>query len=124
MDVLPERVVDVQVRAARERLRDQTQTEVASFAYPHGYNTRAVRATVARHGHATACEVGHRLATMDSCSYAIPRLQVTPDHGPDELLALVRTGGPQLVPKAKQLAQPVWRGVRKTADRVFGVRLT
>ena len=124
LDVLPDRVVEVQVRAARERLRQHTQSEVASFAYPHGYNTERVRAFVAQAGHETACEVGHRLAEPDGPPLAIPRLQVTPDHSGTDLLDLVRTGGSQLVPRVKQLAQPGWRLVRQVANRVFGIRLT
>jgi peptidoglycan/xylan/chitin deacetylase (PgdA/CDA1 family) len=124
MDVLPERVVDVQVRAARERLRQHTQTEVASFAYPHGYHTRLVRASVAHHGHLSACEAGRRLATVDSPPFAIPRLPVTPDHGPDELLELVRTGGPQLVPRVRHLARPAWRVARRVANGVLGTRIS
>jgi peptidoglycan/xylan/chitin deacetylase (PgdA/CDA1 family) len=124
LDVLPERMIDVQVRAARERLRQHTQTEVASFAYPHGYHTRLVRASVAHHGHLSACAIARGLATVDSQPFAIPRLQVTPDHGPDELLALVRSGGRQYLPRVKQMAQPAWRVVRRTANGVFGIRLS
>jgi peptidoglycan/xylan/chitin deacetylase (PgdA/CDA1 family) len=124
MDVLPERMVDVQVRAARERLRQHTQTEVASFAYPHGYHTRLVRASVAHHGHLSACGIGRRPATVDSQPFAIPRLRVTPDHGPDELLALVRSGGPQYLPRVKQMAQPAWRVVRRAANGILGIRLS
>jgi peptidoglycan/xylan/chitin deacetylase (PgdA/CDA1 family) len=123
LDVLPERVIEVQVKASRERLRQHTQAAVPSFAYPHGYNSFQVRDIVARTGHETACEVGHRLATVESPPLAIPRLQVTQDHTGEALLQLVRTGGPQLIPRVKEFAQPAWRTVRKAARRV-GVRLT
>ncbi len=124
LDVLPERVVEVQVRASRERLRQHTQTDVVSFAYPHGYNTELVRDVVARNGHLTACEVGHRLATVDGPPLAIPRLQVTQDHSGTDLVELVRTGGPRLVPRLKELAQPGWRVVRRVANSALGIRLT
>jgi peptidoglycan/xylan/chitin deacetylase (PgdA/CDA1 family) len=123
MDVLPRVVMARQVRDARRQLQDRTGTPVPSFAYPHGYHDRAVRDAVVRAGHASACEVGHRGYPGDGHRYAIPRLQVTPDHSPGDVVALVATGGPTLGPNLKRAAQPGWRLVRRAANRV-GVRLT
>jgi hypothetical protein len=50
-------------------------------------------------------------------------LQPTPDHTGADLVALVSTGGPQLMPRLKQLAQPGWRAVRRVA-RMTGRTLT
>ncbi len=123
LDVLPPRVVAVQVRMARDRLRQHTRSEVRSFAYPHGYHSRRVRAVVAGAGHHTACEVGRRLYRGGD-PMAIPRLMITPDLTGEQLLTLIRTGGPRLSPAAKDLVRPPWRGVRRVARDLFGVRLT
>jgi peptidoglycan/xylan/chitin deacetylase (PgdA/CDA1 family) len=123
MDVLPAVVMARQVRDARRQLQQHTATRVPSFAYPHGYHNRAVRAAVAQAGHDTACAVGHRTYDGEGHRYAIPRLQVTPDHTPDDVVTLVATGGPTVIPALKRAAQPGWRFVRRAAHKA-GVRLT
>jgi peptidoglycan/xylan/chitin deacetylase (PgdA/CDA1 family) len=124
MDVLPEEQLEREVRDSTDRLAQQLGQPVRSFAYPHGYNSARVRAMVARHGHTNACEVGRRLYRKGSDRFAISRLHVTPDHRGEDLLALVRDGGPQLVPNLKRAAQPGWRLTRHVALRVFDRRLT
>jgi peptidoglycan/xylan/chitin deacetylase (PgdA/CDA1 family) len=123
LDVLPERAVEVQVRAARDRLRQHTQAEVDSFAYPHGYHNGLVRAVVARLGHTSACAAGRQLAPPHAAPLALPRLPVTPDLSGADVVELVRTGGPRFIPRLTELAQPGWRLVRRIAHGVFGVRL-
>jgi peptidoglycan/xylan/chitin deacetylase (PgdA/CDA1 family) len=124
MDVMSASTVDTEVRESAALLRDRTQTPVLSFAYPHGYNNRRVRAAVAQYGHRTACEVGHRLYAVDGRSLAIPRIQVTAEHRAQDVLDLVRTGGSRLVPLLKDAARPAWWAVRKVANDVFGWTLT
>jgi peptidoglycan/xylan/chitin deacetylase (PgdA/CDA1 family) len=123
LDVLPPEELEREVTRSRELLATELGTPVRSFAYPHGYHCRRVRAAVLRAGHDNACEVGRRLHRPGDDPYAIPRLQPTPDHRGADLVDLVRTGGPRLVPTAKRLAQPVWRQTRRIANR-FGRTLT
>jgi peptidoglycan/xylan/chitin deacetylase (PgdA/CDA1 family) len=123
MDILPRPLMARAISDARHILQDRTQTPVASFAYPHGYHDRAVRAAVARAGHESACEVGHRRYRGVDHRYAIPRLLIGPDHRPDEVVALVSGAAPWLVPTIKRVAQPGWRLVRRVAN-LAGVRLT
>src|SRR5207237_6074874 len=61
LDVLPEALLDKEIRESTERLADEVGTAAVSFAYPHGYHSRRVRAAVARYGYDNACEVGRRL---------------------------------------------------------------
>jgi peptidoglycan/xylan/chitin deacetylase (PgdA/CDA1 family) len=125
MDVLRPAALEEQVRSSTEKLRQECGGPVLSFAYPHGYNSRRVRATVARYGHHNACEVGHRLCQPGRDDvYAIPRIQITPDHTAEQTVAAVRGGGPSLVPRLKRAAQPGWRAARWGADRFLGKRLT
>ncbi len=123
MDVLPRDLMARAIGDARRILQDRTQTAVPSFAYPHGYHDRAVRSAVAQAGHDSACEVGHRRYPGAGHRFAIPRLLIGPDHSPADVVELVASGGPRLVPELKRAAQPVWRVVRRTAD-LAGVRLT
>jgi len=110
LDVLPEALLDKEIRESTARLADELGGPARSFAYPHGYHSARVRAAVAQYGYDNACEVGRR--------------QVTPDHDGAATVALVRTGGPPLVPAAKRAAQPAWRAVRWAALRGLHRTLT
>lgn len=115
LDVLPRAELQEQVSRSHDQLEQRLQRPVRSFAYPHGYHSRRVREVVERAGHDNACEVGRRLHRPAERRFAVPRLQPTPEHTGSDLVALVRDGGPQLVARAKQLAQPAWRLTRRVA---------
>jgi peptidoglycan/xylan/chitin deacetylase (PgdA/CDA1 family) len=124
LDVLPKPVLDKEIRDSTERLAQELGAPVRSFAYPHGYHSGRVRATVARYGYDNACEVGRRLSEPGRARFAVPRLHVTPDHDGAGTVALVRTGGPALVPTLKRAAQPAWRAARWAVQRGLGRTLT
>jgi peptidoglycan/xylan/chitin deacetylase (PgdA/CDA1 family) len=123
LDVIPGDQLDREVRDSRDLLEQELQEPVRSFCYPHGYNGRRVRETVARAGFDNACAIGYKLWRPGDDPLAIPRLQPTPDHTGRVLVDLVRGGG-GLLPLAKELAQPGWRMARHVALRWFGVTLT
>jgi peptidoglycan/xylan/chitin deacetylase (PgdA/CDA1 family) len=123
LDVLPVAQVRREVGDSRDRLEQEVGRPVRSFCYPHGYHDRRVRTVVAEAGHDTACEVGRRRYEPGDDRFAVPRLQPTPDHAGTDLLRLVATGGPQAVARAKRLAGPAWRTVRRAAHHLGG-RLT
>ena len=117
LDVLPPAQLREEIVRSHDELEQRLQRPVRSFAYPHGYNGRRVRDVVRAAGHDNATEVGRRLHTPGERRFAVPRLQPTPDHTGADLVALVAGGGSQLVPRAKRLAQPAWRTVRRIARR-------
>jgi peptidoglycan/xylan/chitin deacetylase (PgdA/CDA1 family) len=124
LDVLPAAQLDREIGDSTKALNDLLGRQVRSFAYPHGYNSAKVRATVAKYGHTNACEVGRRLYQPGSDRFAISRLQPTPDHSGAALLEMVRGRGSQLIPRLKRMAQPGWRLTRGVALRAFNRRLT
>ena len=123
LDVLTPGELREQVVSSHDQLEQRLQIRIRSFAYPHGYNSRRVRETVAAAGHDNATEVGRRVHTPGERRLAVPRFQPTPDHSGPDLVALVAGGGPALVPRLKRAAQPGWRMVRKMA-RKAGRNLT
>lgn len=123
LDVLPNSRLRAEITRSHDELEQRLQRPVRSFAYPHGYHSHRVRDVVERAGHDNACEVGRRMHRPGERRFAVPRLQPTPDHSGADLVALVRGGGPQLVPRLKRLAQPAWRLTRRVA-RAVGRDLT
>ena len=123
LDVLPPAQLGEEVVRSRDELEQRLGVRVRSFAYPHGYHGGRVRDVVAAAGHDNATEVGRRVHTPRENRFAVPRLQPTPGHTGDDLVALVSSGGSPLVPRLKQVAQPGWRLVRRAA-RMAGRNLT
>jgi peptidoglycan/xylan/chitin deacetylase (PgdA/CDA1 family) len=123
LDVLPLAQLRDEVTRGKDELEQRLGRTVRSFAYPHGYNGRRVRRVVVAAGHDNATEVGRRLHTPRERRFAVPRLQPTPDHTGEDLLALVGGAGPRLLPQLKRLAQPAWRTARRIA-RTTGWELT
>ncbi len=124
LDVLRPTVLDREIRDSRDQLEQEIGAAVPSFAYPHGYNSARVRATVAKYGHDNACEVGRRLHEAPGARLAVPRLHITPDHSGPDTVAAVHTGEPGLVPTLKRAAQPAWRMARWGALHGLGRTLT
>jgi peptidoglycan/xylan/chitin deacetylase (PgdA/CDA1 family) len=124
LDVLEPDQLDREIIESRDRLAQEVQQPVRSFAYPHGYQSARVRDIVARTGHDNACIVGRRLWRPADDPLAVPRLQPTPDLSGNALLELVRTGGPAWASQLRDLAQPGWRVTRRLARRWFGITLT
>ncbi len=116
--------LDREVRDSTHALQDAVAGPIRSFAYPHGYHSARVRATVTKYGHDNACEVGRRAYRPGSNRLAISRYKPTPDHDGEALLRMVRGGEPSLIPRLKRRAQPGWRLTRGVALRAFNRRLT
>jgi peptidoglycan/xylan/chitin deacetylase (PgdA/CDA1 family) len=117
LDVLPPDQLRNEIVRSHEELQQRLGLKVRGFAYPHGYNGRRVRDVVKETGYDHATEVGRRLHRPGEHRFAVPRLQPTPAHTGEDLVALVSGGGSQLVPRVKRLAQPAWRVARKVALR-------
>jgi peptidoglycan/xylan/chitin deacetylase (PgdA/CDA1 family) len=115
LDTLPRLVLDREIGESTERLAGELGAPVRSFAYPSGYHSARVRATVERYGYDNACEVGLRLHRPPGRRFAVPRLFVGPNHDGAATVALARTGGPALGPTVRRAAQPAWRVVRQVA---------
>ena len=120
LDIMHTRSLATEVSSSRDELEQRIQTEVDSFCYPHGYNSKPVRAAVAAAGYSNACAVGRRLRENPN-RFALPRLAVGPDDMGPDLLNQVRLGGPRLVPDLKRAANPGWRVARRTL-RKLGAR--
>lgn len=109
----PDRLT-AETSGSREILRELTGEEIRSFAYPHGYYSRAAREAVTRAGYQSACGVRNRVSsTLDDC-LAIARLTVTSDLTADSLMSLIEietpAGRPTGVERTKAWG---WRQVRR-----------
>jgi peptidoglycan/xylan/chitin deacetylase (PgdA/CDA1 family) len=102
-----------EIRLPRLILEDLLQSPVTAFAYPFGYFNGGARREVAAAGYEVAYAVGERHVTPGDNPLAIPRLSVSPDLSPAELLRLVRSGSQPGRKTVAGLKRHVWRQERR-----------
>lgn len=113
LDLLDVTTIAREIFTSRDLLGDWLGAMPASFAYPHGYSTRAVREIVAQAGFSSACRVAHALSGPDENSYALSRLIMTADID-EPALAKILTGNDICTsPPSDSLSIRVWRLVRR-----------
>lgn len=124
MDVLPPGQALRQLLESREVLQDVTGGPVTSFCYPHGYHSRRLRGAVRSAGYDNACAIGHRLHGAREDRLAVSRLLAGPQHSPEALVRLVRSGHGGPAPALKRAVTRPWRVARRVVLRTAGVTWT
>jgi peptidoglycan/xylan/chitin deacetylase (PgdA/CDA1 family) len=91
VDVNPPELVRRDAAASKAELEGHLGHEVASFAYPFGYETPSARRAVRAAGFAQACSVGEFPARPRDDRWALPRLDVRASTTPEALLARINS---------------------------------
>lgn len=94
---------------------------VTSFAYPHGYHTRAVRDTVRRTGFGAACAVRDGIASLPEERYAITRAIVRGGTTVEEFIDIIE--GRYATPRPRPVRRLAWRAVRQAGGEAAVERL-
>ncbi len=114
LDLLSLEQATHEIVSSKHLLEEQLGIPVTSFAYPHGYSTRAIQRVVRQAGYTSACAVGYEMANINDDVFALPRLRM----GQDIDLAALRTllalpCPPPLLKLYKQMRVPLWRLLRR-----------
>lgn len=113
LDMIPLEQVCKELTQPKRILEDQLQSEVTSFAYPFGYNSRAVREIVREAGYTSACAVRYAMSSSHDNPYALARHIVRRDHDIQQFAAIV-AGRPPFFPLVyDRLRSTVWTAVRR-----------
>ena len=115
LDCLPHAVAYEEIRTSKDVLEQVLGQAVDTFAYPHGYHSRATKELVMAAGYRSATAVRNALSHADDDRYAIARVTVTSDFGPADIARVltgtgVRTAGPR-----EHWQTAVWRQARRLA---------
>jgi hypothetical protein len=86
---------------------------VSSFAYPHGYHTRATQRIVQQAGFSGACAVKDGMSSTEDDRFALARLVVRGGTDVEQLGRMVR-GELHGVPGQRRVRRSVWRALRRT----------
>ena len=113
LDTLSRARATREIRDSKQSLEDGLGQAVTTFAYPHGYASRVTRRIVEDVGYLAACRVRHALSNETEDLYALSRIIVTSDLGPDGLIELME--GPKLpvAPATDRIIAMGWRAARR-----------
>ncbi len=113
LDTLPLAQARTEVLLSKALLEDQLQQPVTTFAYPHGYYSKAVRAMVQEAGYTSACAVKHGMSSTEDDTFALARMFVYRDTTVAGLAKLLAGEGVRRVSKHETLKTKAWRWVRR-----------
>ncbi|MGW6739654.1 polysaccharide deacetylase family protein [Streptomyces sp. NPDC055025] len=114
-----------ELRDAKGALEDTLGHEVAHLAYPHGYNSRAVRRAAERAGYASAVAVRHAHSSERDETYRVSRLIVRRTHTAADVASWM-AGGAADGERARTAPFPDsprtlgWRLYRRARARIRG----
>lgn len=118
LDLLPPAGVRAQVTRGRAELEDHLGVPALTFAYPFGHYGAATARAVQEAGYRGACGVRDLIALPDSPPFALPRLTVTANMTPGDVLRLAARA-----PSAAAFAvSQTRRGLSRLVRQVAGSR--
>ncbi|WP_406000433.1 polysaccharide deacetylase family protein [Streptomyces sp. NBC_00829] len=120
LDTLPSEALRRELREPKAVLEDVLGHEVAHLAYPHGYNSRAVRSAALAAGYASAVAVRHALSSETDEAYRIARLILRRGHTVADIEAWMDGRGAPVAPFPDSLPTIGWRLYRRARAAVKG----
>jgi peptidoglycan/xylan/chitin deacetylase (PgdA/CDA1 family) len=120
LDVLsPGRVRDEMVRP-RDLLEHRLSARVASFAYPHGFHTQALKKAVAATGYSSAAGVKNAFSGPGDDLFALARLTLTRETTDERLAGWLDGDGAPDTWTTERLRTRAWRLSRRLRARGRG----
>lgn len=107
-----------EVRGSRTTLAVGLGHPVRSFAYPHGYHSRAVKEAVRLAGFDSACAVRNILSSADDDRFALSRVTIEADCDTEALARVLDGVGLPVAPRRQQLRTVGWRTYRRSRRRL------
>lgn len=113
LDTLPRAAVREEVGGCKREIEDALGHPVVSFAYPHGYSSRGVRAVVAETGWTSAAAVRTALSSSRDDPLRVARLMMRADTGRERFGLWIRGRGARVAPFPDRLRTRGWRVYRR-----------
>ncbi|MFE0652271.1 polysaccharide deacetylase family protein [Streptomyces sp. NPDC059534] len=118
LDVLPADRVRDEVAGCGRHLEDVLGHPVDSFAYPHGYSSRAVRAQVREAGWASAAAVRDAFSSAGDDPLRFARLMVRADTDRDRFRQWTLGASAPVAPFPEGARTRGWRAYRRMRERL------
>ncbi|MFI8522530.1 polysaccharide deacetylase family protein [Streptomyces sp. NPDC085481] len=120
LDTLRPGALRRELREAKVVLEDLLGHEVRHLAYPHGYNSPAVRRAAAAAGYASAVAVRHALSSRRDEPYRIARLILRRGHTVADVEQWMAGRGARTAPYPDSLPTIGWRTYRRARALMRG----
>jgi peptidoglycan/xylan/chitin deacetylase (PgdA/CDA1 family) len=117
LDTLPLVEAQEEIVLSKHILEESLGTEIGTFAYPHGYHDRRLRAAVIAAGYTSACAVKNAVSPFGDDPFALARITVTSDLSLDRFCDLLDGRGVPRAWQRERLATRAWRIYRRTRAR-------
>ncbi|PYC84054.1 polysaccharide deacetylase [Streptomyces tateyamensis] len=118
LDTLGRARLCAEIAECKRILEDALDHPVTSYAYPHGYNSAAVRRKVRQAGWTSACAVANCFSSQADDPLRIARLTVRADTGPELFEQWVAGRGAPTAPRPERLRTKGWRIYRRLCAAV------
>jgi peptidoglycan/xylan/chitin deacetylase (PgdA/CDA1 family) len=119
LDLLPRAQAAAEIARSKDLLEAALGHRVASFAYPHGYASRALRHEVRRCGFSSACGVRNAFSHAADDRWLLARLTVTASTTLGEVDAWLGGAGAPLAGRTEHVRTKAWRTVRRVRRLPF-----
>ncbi|GLW99715.1 polysaccharide deacetylase family protein [Microtetraspora sp. NBRC 16547] len=113
LDSVPLATARREIAEPRKVLEDTLGHPVTGFAYPHGYNSHAVRRLVREAGYLSACAVKNALSSPADDRFQIARLTLMSTTTPAEFSRWLAGEGARVAPFPERLVTKGWRAYRR-----------
>jgi len=113
LDTLRRRAIEDEVTHSRREISSRLGAPVRSFAYPHGYHDRRVRAAVVRAGYDSAAAVREALSSRHDDTLALARVTLLHDVEVDGLAAVLDGRNHPVAPFPEPVRTKAWRVARR-----------
>ncbi|WP_455358958.1 polysaccharide deacetylase family protein [Streptomyces sp. SYSU K21746] len=120
LDTLGADALRHELAESKKALEDTLGHEVTQLAYPHGYNSPAVRRAARRAGYTSAVAVRHALSSETDETYRIARLILRRGHTVADIEAWMSGEGARVAPYPDSLPTLGWRLYRRARAAVRG----
>ncbi|MEU9101444.1 polysaccharide deacetylase family protein [Streptomyces sp. NPDC048361] len=120
LDTLTRRALHHELAFSKAVLEDALGHGIAHLAYPHGYNSPAVRRAARAAGYETAVAVRHALSSEHDDAYRIARLIVRRSHTVADIETWMRGEGARAAPYNDGARAVGWRLYRRARAVVKG----
>ena len=117
LDILSPAAARDEIVHCKSALEQRLGQQVATFAYPHGYYSAAVRRLVQEAGYSSACAVKHAMSATTDDRFALARIIVTDTDDGDGFGQLLAGRGLPVAPVRERVRTRGWRVVRRWAAR-------
>jgi peptidoglycan/xylan/chitin deacetylase (PgdA/CDA1 family) len=113
LDCLTRPAAAAEILQSKDVLEQALGHSVDTFAYPHGYHDTVVKELVAAAGYTSAAAVRNALSPADDDPFALARVTVTADFGPEQVAHIMTGRGVPTARPGERWRTRLWRQERR-----------